>query len=346
LANVRDGRLDRWLNRRLSWRLSLALARHPAVTPNQISLAAIAVGVAGALLVAVGGYWTRLAGLAVIQLASVLDCVDGEVARLTGRESRIGEWLDIAGDTIAHAALFVAIGVAVAADGGAHAVALGAVLATGALASFACVTYAERTEAARRRAGGALNRAIDVLVAALSTRDFHAVVFVFAAASRLDLFLVGAAVGAHVWWIALLVLLVLAGRAARSAVDGDGGGTAGGGAGTGVRGSAAGGHGGNTGHGRGRPAPRAGTPGRRGDSLRTRRAARGDVCVTRVATARASLRGAGGIGLEDIAGVTAASTPSPTKPKKRRRSMSRRKRAPLGNRARDARVTMGEGGHT
>jgi phosphatidylglycerophosphate synthase len=212
-ANVRDGRLDRWLNRRVSWRLSLALARHPSVTPNRISLASIVVGLTGALLVAIGGYWTRLAGLAVIQLASVLDCVDGEVARLTLRESRRGEWLDIAGDTIAHVALFVAIGLAVAADGGAHAVRLGAVLAAGALTSFACVTYAERSEAARRRAGGALNRAIDVLVAALSTRDFHAVVFVFAAADRLGFFLIGAAVGAHVWWIALLILLVLAGRA-------------------------------------------------------------------------------------------------------------------------------------
>ncbi len=45
--------------------------------------------------------------------------------------------------------------------------------------------------------------------------------------------------------------------------------------------------------------------------------------LTRVATARASLKAAGGIRLEDIEDVTAASKPPP-KPKKRRRSMSRR----------------------
>ena len=66
----------------------------------------------------------------------------------------------------------------------------------------------------------------------------------------------------------------LADGAARSALGGEGGGAAGGGAGTGVRVSAAGGDGG---HGRGRAAPGARAPGRRGDPLRARRAARGHV---------------------------------------------------------------------
>ena len=45
--------------------------------------------------------------------------------------------------------------------------------------------------------------------------------------------------------------------------------------------------------------------------------------LTRVASARASLKAAGGIRLDDIQEVAAASKP-PSKPKKRRRSMSRR----------------------
>jgi len=45
--------------------------------------------------------------------------------------------------------------------------------------------------------------------------------------------------------------------------------------------------------------------------------------LTRVATARASLKAAGGIRLEDIEEV-AASKPRAARPKKRRRSMSRR----------------------
>ena len=46
--------------------------------------------------------------------------------------------------------------------------------------------------------------------------------------------------------------------------------------------------------------------------------------LTRVATARASLKAAGGIRLEDIGEVAAARKPSPAKPKRRRRVMSRR----------------------
>ncbi len=46
--------------------------------------------------------------------------------------------------------------------------------------------------------------------------------------------------------------------------------------------------------------------------------------LTRVATARASLKAAGGIRLEDIEEVAAAKKSSPAKPKRRRRSMSRR----------------------
>ena len=46
--------------------------------------------------------------------------------------------------------------------------------------------------------------------------------------------------------------------------------------------------------------------------------------LTRVATARASLKAAGGIRLEDIEEVATATKPSAAKPKKRRRAMSRR----------------------
>lgn len=49
--------------------------------------------------------------------------------------------------------------------------------------------------------------------------------------------------------------------------------------------------------------------------------------LARVATARASLKAAGGIRLEDIEDGAAASKPPPSKPKKRRRSVRRRSRS-------------------
>ena len=50
-------------------------------------------------------------GLAALlfQLAAVIDCSDGEVARLTFTDSPFGAWLDITLDNLVHMAIFVAI---------------------------------------------------------------------------------------------------------------------------------------------------------------------------------------------------------------------------------------------
>ena len=105
-----DTRLDVLFHRRLSrpvTRLALALG----LTANQVSLASLLVG-----LLAVWGFWhatpgTALAGLVLYAAAVVLDHSDGEVARLTRSESRLGEWLDVTSDTVIHALLVLAMGV-------------------------------------------------------------------------------------------------------------------------------------------------------------------------------------------------------------------------------------------
>jgi len=206
-GNVRDGCVDRLLNRRLSRPLTLLLAR-TGLAPNHVSVLSILLGLAGAALVACRGYAAPLAGLLVIQAASVLDCCDGELARLRLRESVAGHWLDIVGDTITHAALFVAIGVVVWREGLASAPTLAWLLVGGILPTFACVTYAEQTTGLRARAGGRLNDRIDGLVHALTTRDYLVLVLAFAVAGRLAWFLAGAAIGVHVFWLILLALLV------------------------------------------------------------------------------------------------------------------------------------------
>jgi len=81
--------------RRFSIYLSLALARMRWVKPNHVTLAAAAIAVAAAawtVAAAAPPSWLWLFGL--YNLAYFLDCVDGEVARLTGATSRAGQWLD------------------------------------------------------------------------------------------------------------------------------------------------------------------------------------------------------------------------------------------------------------
>lgn len=106
LGKASDGPVSRWLNRPLSTRVSMALARvRPA--PDLISLVAFAFGLAGAVLLAAG---RGLLGALLVQAASVTDGVDGEVARLQLRGRPQGALLDGVLDRVADTAVLAGLG--------------------------------------------------------------------------------------------------------------------------------------------------------------------------------------------------------------------------------------------
>ena len=96
-----EGFVSRHLNRRLSRPLAAALARTNA-SPDALTLASLALSLGAAAVTALG--WSVAGGVA-IQLASVADGVDGDLARLTGRVSRFGAALDAIADRYADAAI-------------------------------------------------------------------------------------------------------------------------------------------------------------------------------------------------------------------------------------------------
>lgn len=108
-----DGPVARLLNRPLSTALSRRLVKRTSVTPNQVSVGTLGVGLAAAAFAAVGGYAAHLAAGVLFQLASVLDGSDGEVAKLTFRSSRRGEWVDTLCDNLAYLAFLVGLTVGV-----------------------------------------------------------------------------------------------------------------------------------------------------------------------------------------------------------------------------------------
>jgi archaetidylinositol phosphate synthase len=97
-----DQRLARWLVR--------PLAKTP-LRPNHITTLSLALGVAAGLLFARGQ--TRAAGwgAALFMLARFVDHADGELARLTGRTSRVGYYYDYVAGALSSVALFAGIGV-------------------------------------------------------------------------------------------------------------------------------------------------------------------------------------------------------------------------------------------
>ena len=105
LRKPQDGWTSRWINRYLSLALSRWLVRTP-FSPNQISVAILAVGLLGAYLASRGTYLALAMGAVLFQLQSILDGCDGEVSRVTHRGSKAGEWFDTIGDDLTNYCFF------------------------------------------------------------------------------------------------------------------------------------------------------------------------------------------------------------------------------------------------
>ena len=92
LTKPGDGLVSRYLNRQISSRISTALYRRRLyIDPNIISIASFLICVCGAVFLALR---SLLIGGLLIQASSIIDGVDGELARLFKRVSRFGALLD------------------------------------------------------------------------------------------------------------------------------------------------------------------------------------------------------------------------------------------------------------
>ena len=207
LENPRDGYLDRLVYRHFSRPVTCALAR-TRVSPNAVTLVGIGLGALGGLLFAVPGEVALLAAVLCLLASGVLDCSDGELARLRFAESRLGHWLDVSGDTIVHVWLLGGIVTRITATGQRPDWWVLAALAAGVFGALAVMTWSEQREARRRRVRGWENGLLDNVLSPLSTRDWYVFVVAFTIAGRLEWLVPAAAVGAQVFWVVGLVALV------------------------------------------------------------------------------------------------------------------------------------------
>jgi archaetidylinositol phosphate synthase len=86
------------------------------ITPNHLTTVRLAVGVAAAAAFLPGTYGWSNAGALLLILSNFLDHTDGELARMSGKSSRIGHLYDLASDAVVTILLFIAIGIGVAAQ--------------------------------------------------------------------------------------------------------------------------------------------------------------------------------------------------------------------------------------
>jgi 1L-myo-inositol 1-phosphate cytidylyltransferase / CDP-L-myo-inositol myo-inositolphosphotransferase len=93
-----DGLVSRWLNRPISQRLTWLVLAIKGIRPIHVTIFNALLAVPMILLLLFGGTWGLLLGAILYQAASVLDGVDGEMARATWRTSAEGASLDSAID--------------------------------------------------------------------------------------------------------------------------------------------------------------------------------------------------------------------------------------------------------
>ncbi|MEX3526603.1 MAG: CDP-alcohol phosphatidyltransferase family protein [Burkholderia sp.] len=124
---------------RLARRLVTPLVDTP-VTPNHLTTLRLLIGLAGAVCLAQSGFGWINAGAFLIVLSNFVDHTDGELARISGKTSKIGHFYDLASDAVITVALFVCMGAGIVAQGG-HMFASPVLLGTVAGAAVALIFF-------------------------------------------------------------------------------------------------------------------------------------------------------------------------------------------------------------
>jgi len=97
------------LNRPLSIRMS-RLVVNTGITPNQTTFFAFFLGAIGVSMLFLGGYGWAVVGTLLLHINSVIDGVDGELAKLRYQFSDFGAYLDSVCDEVLNSALLIGAG--------------------------------------------------------------------------------------------------------------------------------------------------------------------------------------------------------------------------------------------
>jgi phosphatidylglycerophosphate synthase len=209
LVKDTDGFMARHVERPISLQISRRLAG-TRLTPNQMSLISVAVGICGGPFFLSSRPVMQTIGALLFLAHSILDGCDGELARLRFQQSRWGGVLDFWGDNVVHTVIFGCMGVGWSLSAGSPwPLALGAGAVFGTLGSAGFVYWRlmranDGGETLFTSVSDAPERPLTRLLDSASRRDFIYLVILLALFGRSNWFLVMAGIGAPIYFFLVL----------------------------------------------------------------------------------------------------------------------------------------------
>lgn len=193
--------MDIWLNSLFSIKISSFLVQTP-LTPNQITLFGLLIGMASGILFAQGNYWSDFIGGLLLVLTAIWDCCDGDVARLKFMESNFGEKLDTACDNIINIFIFTGIMFGVAhSQGLIQAVVPFLLLTLGGGWVFYLIYFPNGGKGSFFE-----NTPIYDVIQVLASRNFIYIIFIFAVVNKLGWFLWLAGIGSNIFAVSMYIV--------------------------------------------------------------------------------------------------------------------------------------------
>ena len=195
-----DGFMARNFDRHISRFFSKRLVK-TGLHPNWFTIMGMSIGLLGAWFISQPGYSQRLLGSLLFVFCIMVDGVDGEIARLTLKDSTFGHYFDIVTDNIVHAAIFVALPVSFYRETGnnIYLKSLWILLIGVAFAAFSAYYCIFRVE-------HRYNKKILTVFDKLASRDFAYLIALLALINKLQWFLWGATFGSYLFGIILWIL--------------------------------------------------------------------------------------------------------------------------------------------
>jgi phosphatidylglycerophosphate synthase len=110
MSKPQDGFVSRFLNRPISSRITRLLVKFP-IHPTAFTAAIFVLPLVAGVFLLRGDYLSVLLGAAILQVFSILDGCDGEIARTKNLESKFGERLDNLCDFLGSLIYVLALGI-------------------------------------------------------------------------------------------------------------------------------------------------------------------------------------------------------------------------------------------